>query len=75
MQPPRSGAWCEWLHAAAALRRWLWDVPYFPIVPRAVQFGVLGLPALLQVLTRTTFNPLALGVNQIVIARKRGHRR
>ena len=52
----------------------LWDVPYFPIVPRAVQFGVLGLPALLQVLTRTTFNPLALGVNQIVIARKRGHR-
>jgi len=78
VQPPAQWrAWCQ-ASGFTLLRHFgdgLWDVPYFPIVPRTVQFGVLGLPALLQVLTRTTFNPLALGVNQIVIARKRGHRR
>lgn len=49
----------------------LWDVPYFPIIPTKLQFAVLGLPALLQVLTVTTFTPLRMGVNQICIARKR----
>jgi 2-polyprenyl-3-methyl-5-hydroxy-6-metoxy-1,4-benzoquinol methylase len=48
----------------------LWDVPYAPLIPKAIQFAVLGLPALAQVVTRTTFTPLALGVNQIGIARK-----
>jgi len=48
----------------------LWDVPYFPVFPKVVQFGVFGLPALAQVVTRTTFTPLAMGVNQVAIARK-----
>lgn len=45
----------------------LWDVPYLPLLPKSIQFGLFGLPALAQVVTRTTFTPLALGVNQINI--------
>ena len=48
----------------------LWDVPYLPLIPKVVQFGVFGVPALFQVMTRTTWTPLTLGVNQICIARK-----
>ena len=48
----------------------LWDVPYLPLLPKLAQFALFGLPALAQVLTRRTFNPLDWGVNQIVIARK-----
>lgn len=48
----------------------LWDVPYMPIIPNALQFALFGLPAFLQVMTRTTFTPLTLGVNQINIMRK-----
>ncbi|MFN7210097.1 MAG: class I SAM-dependent methyltransferase [Aggregatilineales bacterium] len=48
----------------------LWDVPYLPILPAKLQFALFGLPALVQVLTCTTFNPLSLGVNQVCIARK-----
>ena len=48
----------------------LWDVPYLPLLPKLAQFALFGLPALAQVLTRGTFNPLNWGVNQIVIARK-----
>lgn len=73
VQPPeRWRAWCQEA-GFRVLRHFgdgLWDVPYFPLVPRAVQFALLGLPALAQVLTRTTFTPLSLGVNQIVIARR-----
>lgn len=65
-------AWCE--DAGLVVERQfgdgLWDVPYVPIVPKALQFALFGWPALLQVLTRGTWMPLALGVNQIVIARK-----
>ncbi len=72
-QPPaRWRAWCEEA-GFAVLRHFgdgLWDVPYLPVLPDAVQFGLFGLPALLQVLTRGTFIPLSQGVNQIVIARK-----
>jgi hypothetical protein len=50
----------------------LWDVPYFPVIPKVIQFGLLGVPALFQVLSRTTWTPLAMGVNQIVVARKQG---
>ena len=50
----------------------LWDVPYLPLLPKVVQFGLFGLPALAQVVTRTTLTPLTLGVNQIGIARKNG---
>ncbi len=70
--PEQWRAWCE-AAGFALLRHFgdgLWDVPYFPVIPRQIQFAVLGLPALLQVLTRTTFIPLAQGVNQIGIARK-----
>jgi len=74
VQPPRQ--WRAWAEASGfEVRRHfgdgLWDVPYFPLIPKSVQFGLLGLPALAQVLTRTTFMPLALGVNQILIARKK----
>jgi hypothetical protein len=40
------------------------------LIPRVVQFGLFGLPAFAQVVTRTTLTPLSLGVNQIAIARK-----
>jgi SAM-dependent methyltransferase len=73
VQPPEQWrAWCE-ANGFEVLRHFgdgLWDVPYFPVIPKVVQFGMLGLPALAQVVTQTTFTPLALGVNQIVIARK-----
>jgi 2-polyprenyl-3-methyl-5-hydroxy-6-metoxy-1,4-benzoquinol methylase len=73
VQPPEQ--WRTWLEEAGfrVARHWgdgLWDVPYFPYIPKALQFAVLGLPALAQVLTHTTFNPLSMGVNQIVIAHK-----
>jgi len=68
--PPVWRAWCD-AAGFAVTRHYgdgLWDVPYLPFVPHSLQFAVLGLPAFLQVVTRTTFMPLALGVNQIVIA-------
>jgi len=70
--PERWRAWVE-EHDFRVLRHFgdgLWDVPYLPAIPKAVQFGLFGLPALVQVMTRTTFTPLSLGVNQILIARK-----
>ena len=75
VQPPQQ--WRAWCEAAGmrVLRHWgdgLWDVPYFPVVPSVVQFAVLGLPALFQVVTRTTWMPLTMGVNQIAVARKNG---
>jgi SAM-dependent methyltransferase len=73
VQPPQQWrAWCE-SSGFAVLRHFgdgLWDVPYFPVIPKIAQFGVLGLPALIQVMTKTTFMPLTLGVNQVAIARK-----
>lgn len=73
VQPPvQWRAWCE-ASGFKVLRHFgdgLWDVPYFPVIPKAVQFAVFGVPALFQVLTRTTWTPLTMGVNQIVIARK-----
>lgn len=73
VQPPQQ--WSSWCEASGfqVLRHFgdgLWDVPYFPLVPKAIQFGVLGLPALFQVITRTTWTPLSMGVNQIAITRK-----
>lgn len=73
VQPPRQ--WREWSEAAGfkMLRHFgdgLWDVPYFPMVPKVVQFGMLGAPALFQVMTRTTWTPLSMGVNQVGIARR-----
>jgi len=73
VQPPAQ--WRAWAEASGfrVLRHFgdgLWDVPYFPLAPKSVQFAVLGLPSLAQVITRSTLIPLAWGVNQIVIARK-----
>lgn len=48
----------------------LWDVPYLPFIPNALQFALFGAMAFAQVVTRTTWIPLALGVNQINIWRK-----
>jgi SAM-dependent methyltransferase len=73
VQPPAQWrVWCE-VGGFRVLRHFgdgLWDVPYFPVVPKIIQFGLLGLPALIQVTTQTTFTPLSMGVNQIVVARK-----
>jgi SAM-dependent methyltransferase len=67
--------WRTWTEAAGfrVLRHFgdgLWDVPYLKGVPVQLQFAVFGLPALLQVVTQTSFTPVAWGVNQIMIARK-----
>lgn len=73
VHPPQQWrAWCEsaGFKMVKHFGDGLWDVPYLPVIPKAVQFGMFGLPALLQVMTRTTLTPLSLGVNQIGIARK-----
>jgi SAM-dependent methyltransferase len=64
--------WCE-ANGFSMVKQFgdgLWDVPYFPVVPKPLQFALFGVPAFLQVITKTTFMPLSLGVNQINIARK-----
>jgi 2-polyprenyl-3-methyl-5-hydroxy-6-metoxy-1,4-benzoquinol methylase len=64
--------WCEDAHFTV-LKQFgdgLWDVPYLPVIPNILQFAFFGFPAFAQVITRTTFMPLALGVNQINIVRK-----
>ncbi len=65
-------AWCE-AAGFTVIKQFgdgLWDVPYWPLVPKMVQFGLFGFPAFLQVITRTTWIPLRYGVNQINIVRK-----
>jgi SAM-dependent methyltransferase len=73
VHPPEQ--WRDWLAESGfdLLRHFgdgLWDVPYLPLIPNVIQFGMFGLPALFQVMTRTTWTPLAFGVNQVGIARK-----
>jgi SAM-dependent methyltransferase len=70
--PPIWKQWCE-DNGFVMLKQFgdgLWDVPYFPVIPKMVQFALLGLPAFLQVVTQTTYTPLTLGVNQINMALK-----
>ena len=72
-QPPET--WRAWCEAAGfrVLRHFgdgLWDVPYLPVLPAPLQFGLFGFPAFVQVMTQATFIPLNQGVNQIMIARK-----
>lgn len=67
--------WKNWSEAAGfeVLKQFgdgLWDVPYVPLLPKNLQFAFFGLPSLVQVLSQTSFMPLALGVNQINIVRK-----
>ncbi|GAB4573970.1 MAG: hypothetical protein Kow0077_18220 [Anaerolineae bacterium] len=73
-QPPAQ--WRAWCEAAGfeVLRHFgdgLWDVPYLPLIPKAVQFALFGFPAFVQVMTRGTFIPLQHGVNQIMVARRK----
>ncbi|MEO1286968.1 MAG: class I SAM-dependent methyltransferase [Chloroflexota bacterium] len=65
-------AWCEdtGFTVIKQFGDGLWDVPYMPMLPNSIQFALFGLPAFLQVMTRTTFMPLSMGVNQINIVRK-----
>ena len=70
--PEQWRAWCE-QNGFKMLKHFgdgLWDVPYLPILPKVIQFGLFGVPALAQVVARTTWTPLSMGVNQIGIARK-----
>ena len=70
--PQQWRSWCE-SSGFTVMRHFadgLWDVPYFPIVPKPAQFAILGLPALLQVATRMTWTPVSMGVNQILVCRR-----
>lgn len=73
VQPPP--VWRRWSEQSGfrVLRHFgdgLWDVPYLPVIPAPLQFAFFGLPSLAQVLSGAALIPLALGVNQIIIARK-----
>ncbi len=68
----------EWLDllrtAGFRLRRvfsdGLWDAPYIPFVPKALQKLAFGAPGGLQAVTGVVFVPLRWGETMIVIARK-----
>ncbi len=70
--PSQWKQWCE-DNGFTVLKQFgdgLWDVPYLPLLPAKLQFALFGFPAFLQVITRTTYIPTSLGVNQINIAIK-----
>jgi 2-polyprenyl-3-methyl-5-hydroxy-6-metoxy-1,4-benzoquinol methylase len=71
--PSQWRAWCaaNGMEMLAHFGDGLWDVPYLPVIPKSLQFAAFGFPAFVQVVTQTTFMPLALGVNQVGIARKK----
>lgn len=48
----------------------LWDVPYLPLLPTALQRVLFGAPAAFQVITRQTWMPVSLGESLIMVARK-----
>ncbi len=58
------------MHIVKMIGDGLWDVPYLPVIPTALQRVVFGLPAALQVVTGTAWMPVALGESVIVVARK-----
>ena len=62
--PPQ--VWQQWCEAMGftVIKQFgdgLWDVPYVPLLPNALQFALFGFPAFVQVMTQTTFMPLSLG--------------
>jgi SAM-dependent methyltransferase len=62
--------WARWGVDAGlrVVRQWgdgLWDVPYVKLVPAPLQLAVFGLPAFVQVVTRSTIIPTRWAVNQI----------
>ena len=73
VHPPDT--WRQWSSEAGfrVLRMFgdgLWDVPYLPLIPSSIQFGLFGIPSLIQVLSGRALIPTSLGVNLVVIARK-----
>ena len=67
--------WKAWGEEAGfrVVKQWgdgLWDVPYLPVIPNALQFAFFGFPAFLQVMSQSSFIPLSLGVNQVNILLK-----
>ncbi|NLG28318.1 MAG: class I SAM-dependent methyltransferase [Chloroflexi bacterium] len=73
VQPPAH--WRALLAEAgfSVARHWgdgLWDVPYWPVLPKGLQFALFGLPAFAQVVTRISLIPVRSGVNQIIVAHK-----
>lgn len=75
VHPPAT--WRTWVEAAdmRVVRHFgdgLWDVPYLPLLPARLQFAVFGLPSALQVATGRCLLPTALGVNQVIVARRPG---
>jgi SAM-dependent methyltransferase len=48
-----------------------WDMPYLRRVPRAVQWLMFGIPAVVQVLFIGQWMPVPLGENLIVVAQRR----
>ena len=73
VHPPE--IWRGWAEAAGfrVLRQFgdgLWDVPYWPVIPKSLQFAFFGFPSLIQVLTGGTFIPVPQGVNTITLVRK-----
>jgi SAM-dependent methyltransferase len=52
----------------AAFSDGLWDVPYLPRIPAALQLPIFGIPAAIQVLIGIPFIPIHWGESLIVIA-------
>ncbi len=48
----------------------LWDVPYLPMIPRALQYGLFTLPTVATVLLARPLIPRGWGENLIVVARR-----
>lgn len=66
------GGWRDMFISAGfrVRRQWgdgLWDVPYLPVVPRALQLLLFGAPAALQVLTAGSFVPTRAGESVIFL--------
>ncbi len=51
----------------------LWDAPYIPLAPKALQKLIFGAPGGFQAVTGIVFLPLRWGETMIVIARKSNH--
>lgn len=48
----------------------LWDAPYLPLIPTALQRALFGLPAAIQVISGGTWMPVPMGESLVLIARK-----
>jgi 2-polyprenyl-3-methyl-5-hydroxy-6-metoxy-1,4-benzoquinol methylase len=48
----------------------LWDVPYVPVVPKALQLPIVGFPAAVQAVTTLPFIPVRFGESLILVAER-----